>query len=259
MIIPGIVSATFREKAADEIIRLCTQAGLQAVEWSENAHVMPNDSSGAGELYRKTAEAGLQVAAYGSYYRLGQQEAPAEVFRRSVISAIALHAPIIRIWAGQRASVDVDSEGRKRMAEEASEICDIASGYGIKVALEWHKNTLTDTNESALRFLEEAGNDNLYCLWQPTAALSMDERKKGLDLLGDRLLNMHVYYWSEEARRPLKEGVEEWRQYLEHVDGKKDRYGLLEFVMGNTEEQFLEDAKVWHRIIEEHTDAHSLC
>lgn len=251
MIIPGIVSATFREKTAEDIIRLCTQTGLKAVEWSENSHVMPNDPKGADELYKKTVEAGLQIAAYGSYYRLGQQEAPAATFHASIISAAALHAPVIRIWAGGQASDDVDFERRIAMAKEAQIICDIASGYGIKVALEWHKNTLTDTNESAIRFLEEVGNDNLYCLWQPTVALSMDERKAGLDILGDRLLNLHIYYWLDGVRRPLEEGIGEWKQYLEHVSKEKDRYGLLEFVMNNTEDQFLEDAKVLHQIIRE--------
>ncbi len=53
MIIPGMVSATFREKTADDIIRLCKEADLQAVEWSENAHVMPGDPEGAAELLKK--------------------------------------------------------------------------------------------------------------------------------------------------------------------------------------------------------------
>ena len=35
MIIPGIVSATFREKTAEDIIRICKEAELKAVEWSE--------------------------------------------------------------------------------------------------------------------------------------------------------------------------------------------------------------------------------
>ncbi|MCI8517032.1 MAG: hypothetical protein HFG75_09235 [Hungatella sp.] len=49
MIVPGMISATFRDKSAGEIIRLCKEADLKAVEWSENAHVMPEDPSGAEE------------------------------------------------------------------------------------------------------------------------------------------------------------------------------------------------------------------
>lgn len=249
MIIPGMVSATFREKPAEEIIGLCVEAGLKAVEWSENAHVMPGDPSGAGKLYEKTLEAGLTVAAYGSYYRLGQNEDVEGTFGASLASAKALHAPLIRIWAGTEPSEAVSEERRKVLAAEAVKICDMAEAEGIKVAMEWHKNTLTDTNESAMKFLKEAGHGNLYCLWQPTVALNMAQRTEGLDLLGDRLLNLHIYYWLEGVRRPLAEGTDEWRQYLEHVNRDEDRFGLLEFVMGNTREQFLEDAKVLHELL----------
>ena len=129
-------------------------------------------------------------------------------------------------------------------------ICSMAAKYNIKVALEWHKNTLTDTNESAMQFLREVCHDNLYCLWQPTVALNMQQRSEGLDLLGDRLLNLHIYYWLEGVRRPLAEGVEEWKRYLAHVDKAGNRFGLLEFVMDNSEEQFLEDAKTLHGLLE---------
>lgn len=249
MLIPGMVSATFRDKTADEIIRLCKESGLEAVEWSENAHVLPGDPEGAALLYEKTRAAELRVAAYGSYFRLGQNEDPEGAIRASLVSAAALKAPVIRIWAGTEGSGDVEEPRRKELAGEAALVCGIAAEYGIKAALEWHKNTLTDTNESAVQFLQETAHDNLYCLWQPTVALNMEQRVEGLERLGDRLLNLHVYYWLDGVRRPLKEGAGEWRQYLAHVNRDEERFGLLEFVMGNTEEQFLEDAKALHEIL----------
>lgn len=249
MIIPGMVSATFRGLTAERIISLCTQAGLKAVEWSENAHVMPGDEEGARALGQKTREAGLEVAAYGSYYRLGQQEDIEGTFLPTVKSAAALGAPLIRIWAGTEPSESVPEDKRQALAREAATVCAIAQEYGIKIALEWHKNTLTDTNPSAMHFLKEVNSENLYCLWQPTVALSQEERCEGLDLLGGRLLNLHIYYWKEGIRRPLQEGVEEWLNYLRHVNLSERRYGLLEFVMNNTEEQFLEDAGVLHEIL----------
>lgn len=255
MLIPGIVSATFRERSADEILELCRKAELKAIEWSENAHVMPNDEAGAAALYERTRAAGLAIAAYGSYYRLGQQENPQEVFAASLVSAVALHAPIIRIWAGNQPSENVDDNRRKELAAEAKLVCQMAAESGIRVALEWHRNTLTDTNQSAVKFLEEVDHQNLYCLWQPTLALSMKERMEGLDLVGNRLLNLHMYYWPDGVRRPFSEGVEVWKQYLKHVDLKADRFGLLEFVMGDTPEQFLEDARCLHQMLRELQDS----
>ena len=149
MIIPGMVSATFREKTVDDIIRLCKEADLQAVEWSENAHVMPGDPEEAAELLKKTQMAGLIVAAYGSYYRLGQNEDPKTVFQASLVSAKALKAPLIRVWAGTKPSLEVSEEEARALANEAAVIGEMAAAEGIKIAFEWHKNTLTDTNESA--------------------------------------------------------------------------------------------------------------
>lgn len=254
MIRTGMVSATFREKRADDILRLCREAGLEGIEWSENAHVMPGDPKGAEALLEKTQAAGLSVAAYGSYYRLGENENPEETFRASLVSAKALKAPLIRIWAGTAPSETVSRGQREALAKEAGLICRMAKSQNIRVALEWHKNTLTDTNASALKFLDETGDKNLYCLWQPTVALSMEQREEGLRLLrnygqGDRLLNLHIYYWLDGVRRPLSEGVEEWKRYLRQINPKVQRFGLLEFVMNNTEEQFLKDAAVLHELL----------
>ena len=251
MITPGIVSATFREKTAEEVIALCKAAGLEAVEWSENAHINPGDIERAEKLHKQTINAGLQIAASGSYFRLGQNEDAEEAFRISAITAEAIHAPVIRIWAGTKASADASPEYREKLVKETRKICEVAKGYQLKVALEWHKNTLTDTNESAMEFLKAVDHENLYCLWQPTVALSMEERIKGLDLLGTKLLNLHIYYWPNGTRRPLSEGMDVWKTYLSHVNQQQDRFGLLEFVMGNTEAQFLEDAQILKNLLKQ--------
>ena len=250
MVKPGLVSVTFRDKPADEVLEIAAKCGLMGIEWGENAHVMPGDPEGAAELRRKTQGKGLAVAGYGSYFRLCTAEKPAEAFRPSLESAQALGAPYIRVWAGTLPSAEADEAYRNRAAEEARVICTMAEEAGIKIALEWHKNTLTDTNESAFRFLEETAHDNLYCLWQPTVALSLEERQEGLGRLGDRLLNIHTYYWPEGKRAPFEGGFREWRYYLEKLPAG-DRYMLLEFVKDNTPEQLAEDAEALKRFIKE--------
>lgn len=249
MLIPGAVSATFRDKGAEDIIRLCAKACLRGVEWSENAHVFPGDAAGAAALGEKTRDAGLRVAAYGSYYRLGASREPQRDFGPSLISAQALGAPLIRVWAGTVPSAQASEEYVTHVAEEAAAIAEMAAGSGIRVAFEWHKNSLTDTNESAMNLLRRAGHPNLYCLWQPTVALTEAQRMEGLRLLGDRLLNLHMYYWPQGRRRPLEEGLGCWKRYLACADRSRDHYALLEFVMGNTEEQFARDAASLRRLL----------
>lgn len=252
MIYPGLVSVTFKEKTAEEVIDLCRKAGLEAIEWSENSHVAPSDEKEAERLYECCKKANLKIAAYGSYFRFGQHENAEERFRASLVCAKAMHAPVIRIWAGRGASEEIDDKTRKEWAEEARKACDLAAEAKIKVALEWHRNTLTDRNESAVRFLKEVSHENLYCLWQPTVALNMQQRTEGIDLIQSCLLNLHTYYWLDGIRRPFAEGLDEWRQYLSHVKNDRERYALLEFVMDDSEQQLLEDAESLKLLLEEY-------
>ncbi|NQX58671.1 sugar phosphate isomerase/epimerase family protein [Paenibacillus qinlingensis] len=253
MILPGLVSVTFRERSAIEILELSSHCGLKAIEWSENAHVQPGDAAGAHNLYARTIDSGMQIAAYGSYFRLLVNQQPEQVFRESLIAAKALHAPLIRIWAGTVPSSAASSDYYARIAQEAKLIAEMAAAEGIKVALEWHRGTLTDTNQSSMRLLEEADHANLFCLWQPTPELSVKERCEGLHELAERkkLLNLHAYYWEGDIRRPFAEGIHEWSQYLAQIDSREDRYMLMEFVMGNTVEQFKSDVAAIQQLLNE--------
>ena len=249
--IPGAVSATFKKLplSVEEIIALLKECGLRAVEWSENAHVFPDDPKGAAELRRKTVDAGLRVAAYGSYFRLGENENPGQEFEKSLLSAEALGAPVIRVWAGTKASQDVSEAERCCLTQEAALIADMALRKSIQVAFEWHKNTLTDTNESAERLLREANHPNLYCLWQPTVALTPRERTAGIRKMGERLLNFHVYSWPDGKRGPLN--AAEWQYYLDAAEGlMAERCALLEFVRDDSVDQFRQDAKTLINLLE---------
>ncbi len=254
MIYSGLVSVTFKEKSAEEIVELCKKANLKAIEWSENSHVQMADVEGAKHLYQLCKDAGIKIVAYGSYFRCGQHEDPEQRFRDSLTSAIAMHAPIIRIWAGRGVSDDILEDTRKVWAQEVRMACELAKEAGIKVALEWHRNTLTDKNESAIKFLKEVNHENLYCLWQPTVALNMKERTEGIDLIQSCLLNLHTYYWLDGVRRPFEEGLDEWRNYLSHVKNDQDRYALLEFVMDDSEQQLLMDAESLNKLLIEYNE-----
>ena len=99
MFLPGLVSITFRQLSVTEIIALVTQAGLAAVEWGGDIHAPHGDEAQAQAIARMGADAGLRVAAYGSYYRVGHPETGP--FEAVLASAVALGAPHIRVWPGQ--------------------------------------------------------------------------------------------------------------------------------------------------------------
>jgi len=245
MLTAGLVSATFKEKEASEVLGLCKGAGLKAIEWSEGHHVRLGMTEEAERLSSCCRDEGVEIVGLGSYYRLGQGMA----FQPVLDLALALGAPLIRIWAGTKPSVAVDEAEFASLAEEAQAVGGQALKEGVQVSFEWHKNTLTDTNESALRLLQTASS--CKTLWQPTVALSVEERKEGLHCLGERLANLHVYYWHDPdgKRRPLSEGISLWKEYFAQVSG--DHYALLEFVMDDRVEQFKADALTLQKMVGE--------
>ncbi len=245
MFVPGIVSATFKTESVEYVISVAKEAGLEAVEWSENHHIRKGDSAFARETAEKTEDAGLEIAGYGSYYRLGQNME----IRESLDTASALGASQMRIWAGNTPSASLGEEERAFLIEELEKSTKTAESYGIVLNLEWHKNTLTDTNESGLDTLEKVSSPYLRTLWQPTQALTFRERKEGLEMIRPFLSYLHVYYWDETGRRPLSEGINHWREYFSLLDSEKKYYALLEFVKGDSREQFLEDAKTLRELI----------
>ena len=225
-----------KKMKADNVVKLAEKAGLKAIEWSEHHHIRPGDAKEAMRIASIMEDCNLEVASYGSYFRLssGMDIIP------SLDTAEALGARTVRIWGGSKPSRKMTDRERLLMADEALRAADAASGYGMTLALEWHRDTVTDTNESAIGFLNMVGHPNLKSFWQPTPGLSMKERIEGLNLLGERLVNIHTYYWQGEDRLPLKDGEKYWKEYLEHIRG--DHYMLLEFVKDDSVSQFMEDS-----------------
>jgi sugar phosphate isomerase/epimerase len=228
-----------------------TRTNLIGIEWGGDVHVPHGEIALARDVARMTRDAGLLVAAYGSYYRVGVSEADGLAFERVLESAMALGAPTVRVWAGNRGSADADASYRAAVTEDARRIAVLAHAAGITVSFEYHRNTLTDTNVSARRLLEEVGHPNVRTYWQPPVAMSPAECLAGLAAVSGYLSNAHVFQWEAAAltdaadRRPLAEGVAVWRQYLERIAATdRDHFAMIEFVREDAPEQFLADARV---------------
>jgi len=113
MMIPGLVSITFRELPPEQIISLATEAGLGSIEWGGDVHVPHGDLKSAQRVARLTADAGLEVSAYGSYYRAAGRQSTGVDFESVYKTALALGAPIIRVWAGGVGSSRADAAVRE--------------------------------------------------------------------------------------------------------------------------------------------------
>ena len=245
MISPGLVSITFRALSPAEIVALVRQGGLRGIEWGGDIHVPHGNLTRAREVRELTHEAGLTVAAYGSYYRAGQGEATGLPFASVLDSAVELGAPVIRVWAGTTGSASSSPEVRAQVVADLRRIAALAAAAQIGVALEFHNGTLTDTAESAVRLLAEVDQPNLSSYWQPPLDRATDDCLRDLRSLLSRLSHVHVYHWRGPAmvRLPLAAGAERWRNFLElAATAPGDRYAMLEYVEADTPANFLRDA-----------------
>jgi sugar phosphate isomerase/epimerase len=251
-IYPGLVSITFRKLNAKEIIDLLLKTDLRAIEWGGDVHVPHGDLETAKAVRERCSDAGIATPSYGSYYRLGGSRGEGLSFAAVADTARALDAQTIRIWAGNRGSDEVSEEERAALVDEARECCRRADAAGLTVSFEFHANTLTDTNESAVRFLAEIDHPAARSYWQPRNHQPVEYSLAGLKEISEYLTNAHVFHWIDSKHRfPLGDGKQAWSQYLAALRAVPgDRFAMLEFVRDDDEQQFLMDADTLVRWLE---------
>lgn len=265
MITPGICSITLKDAEVDEMIALCLKCSLESIEWWGGEHVPPGNVRRAEEVGRKTRQAGLSVAAYGSYYRAGVSEGEGLGFNAVIDSAQALGAPTVRVWAGRRNRADCTADELRAVIDDILRIAEIAATRGLSVTLEFHGGTLTDSAANAVLLSTELVHPAILFSWQPPHGFALPESLAGLESLRSRLSTLHVYHWTigsyernlynESERRlvypddyhrhPLADGVDAWSAFLSCARGSgRSHHALLEFVRGDSREQVEKDAAV---------------
>lgn len=225
---------------------MVVKSKLQSIEWGGDVHVPHGNTLKAQEVAKMTRDAGLAISAYGSYYRFDEEIPFASVLE----TAVALSAPLIRVWAGRLGSAAADEGYWQKMLAQSQRIADMAEKAGITVAFEYHGGTLTDTRASALRLLSEINHPNLRSYWQPLFTHTLDERMQGLQEISPWLTNVHVYHWIERTKYPLEAGWDDWQQYFSELAKLPgEHYASLEFVRDNDPTQFFADAKTLNRLL----------
>lgn len=233
---PGLVSITFRQLSPAEVCRVAADAQLEGIEWGGDVHVPAGQIGIAQEVAAMTADHGLTVAAYGSYYRAGH--ADPDEFASILDSAQALGTPLIRIWCGKQGSEEIDPADRETVVADCRRIAELADGAGRTIACEWHGNTLTDTSASSAQLFNEVNHPAFKTYWQPRTGGSPTQSIKDMDAALLRLVGLHVFHWTMDPveRRPLAEGEAVWPDYFAKAATcpaaakGDDLFALLEFV-----------------------------
>ena len=157
MLNTGIVSVTFRKLSVEEVAKVTKNAGLSTIEWGGDIHVPPMNEEAIADAKKATAENGLTIASYGSYFNCTGDD---EEMEKNLKTASLLGAPNIRIWAGKLWSNDYTDETRAEFVKRIKHTVQSAAKYGLTVSPEFHGGTLTDELDSALRLVDEIGEDN---------------------------------------------------------------------------------------------------
>jgi len=234
----GMTTVTFRKMDVASLIALAQKAGLEGLEWGGDVHVPPGQAALAREVRSRCEDAGLAVLSYGSYYR-----GEAEGFEAVLAAAVGLQARQIRVWAGTLSPDRTDGAAFEAMANHLEAAVRLAAPEGIRVALEYHRNTMTERIDAARRLLDAV--PGLYSYWQPNPDLDVDTHVREIQGLGERLTNLHVFAWSAgNVRHALEAGAAAWARYVRAVRALGGEHDfILEFVKDDSPEQLLADAR----------------
>lgn len=250
---PGLVSITFRAHSPERIADLAVANGLRGIEWGGDIHVPHGDRAAAAKVRQITMDAGLEIAAYGSYFRAGDRRGSAVRFDAVLESAVALGAPVVRIWAGVRGSELCDPDERERVVEAICSAAQAAAKEGIGIALEFHGGTLTDCRASAVDLLRQLP-ENVSSYWQPRTEAAPAERMADLNAVAPWLSHLHVFAWQAgergTVRHPLQTAADEWAGYFDRareLGGK--RFAMLEFVASDDPENLAADARTLRNLL----------
>lgn len=247
MIRPGLCSVTFRQLAPEKVVELSADAGLEVIEWGGDVHVPPGEPDRAAEVARVTTDAGLAVCSYGSYFRSGADESLTPILD----SAAALGADRVRIWAGRVDSADATPEQYAQIAARLRDATAEASERGIALALEFHRGTVADTPQAALRLIADVPGLTTY--WQPTVDAPDAVALAEYDALAAHVSAVHVFsWWPFDRRLRLDERKSLWRPLFvaAAANPAPPRDALIEFVPDDDPELLAPEAATLRRWID---------
>jgi len=142
-------------------------------------------------------------------------------FNMVLETAVALGAPVVRVFAGDSGSKVAREHVWRKVTTETQRIAEQAKPLGISIAFEYQANTLNDTGDSSRQLIEGIGRDNVSTFWQTDARLLRDEQLEGLEEVLDYVSNVHVFHWAKGRRLALTEGENDWRHYLGKLNRTK--------------------------------------
>lgn len=222
----GLVSISFREHSAKEILEAMQKAGLSVIEWGSDIHAPKDDIKKLREIVKMQKEYGIECCSYGTYFNLGVDDT--KELEDYIKAAKILGTDILRLWCGDKGSAEYSKSEAEFLFEECKKAANIAQKHNVRLCLECHNWTYTDTKESALSLIKAVNSKHFLMYWQPNQFRTVEENINYATALSPYTEHLHVFNWEEKQKFPLCLGIDTWKEYLKCF--KKDKTLLLEFM-----------------------------
>ena len=240
----GLVSISFRAHTPEEILSAMKDAGLTHIEWGSDVHAPKEDIDALFSLAALTAEYGITVSSYGTYFFLG--ETPLSELPDYINAAKALGTDILRLWCGKKSGASMTEEEKTAFIAECKRAASIAEEMGVTLCMECHRNSFTERLEDSLLLMREVNSPAFEMYYQPHQWKSVEENIEMAEKLSPFTHIIHAFQWKGSERFSLWEGIDEWSGYLSHFEGQPL---LLEFMPDDRIESLKTEAEALKRLI----------
>ena len=167
----GLCTIADKDSPLSEVIRIAADTDAAAIEvWGQPPHIdYPLHISAIEDATKIAANAGIEIAALGSYFQPGKSTEYAGIqltAKNQVEIAEAFGARLIRVWCGAQDYEESTPSKRNEIYEEIRRFADTAGASGIGVVLERHGNSLTHGWSLPETVLKEIGHPNVSLNYQ---------------------------------------------------------------------------------------------
>lgn len=243
----GLASISFRGYDVETVLKRTKEAGLSCIEWGSDVHAPKDDIENLNKIVLLQKKYGIACSSYGTYFRLG--ETPIAELEGYIKAATILGTDILRLWCGGKDSQEYSSAERDYLFGECIKAAEVAERNGVKLCMECHNGTFTNTKESALELMHAVNSDCFRMYWQPNQFRTEEENLRYAETLADYTEHIHVFNWNGDKRFPLKSGIDIWKKYLKKFSGQKIL--LLEFMPDDNIDSLPTETEVLRKIIGE--------
>lgn len=243
----GMTSLTFKKEEIQTVFEYAKRANIEGIEWGVcDNHIRLDDEKQISLVKELSDKYNIEIFSLGSYCNMTDFEE----CKKTLETAYMLNAPIIRIWAGQKGSLECDDEYFNLIVENSKKMAEMAEKLDITLCFEYHHNTLTDLAESAIRLIKEIDRKNVRLYWQPQFKLSYEENYSSFrKVIPYVFKNIHLNNYSRENGYALLSDIEkELCGYFEGVNCSDYNF-LIEFVKDASVESLVADAETVRKIL----------